>query len=461
VDFTDVALNDGQVFDTSTFSPNRSGYFWLAVSAVGFVGHNMTLAMIATATDVTKTQVTLNVHNASHSWCTSFVDISYISNGDEIFVTSKHPINSSSTAKETGHNHSYAFVGFELDSIMEQPFFAVKSDFGVKGLTMTTFLNQTIATVTENVTVAIALNTTESTIFCSDNCINSTKNVIPKKAGWYLISVSIHCRINVSSSIADSEAAQNESMRYGCSGLMKGFYSTNLTMWSETRSQLLPKASASFSALGRHQNLETDLVASGSALIFLHPGDVLQPSGGTQSSTTSIKLFSVRALLYEPAHSYKAAWSVLCVNSNRLDTRNVSGSFDCFFEDFYSVLNNISVSHSPHAEEVAYDPANMTVEVKVNGIYYIAFTAIVGDDDEYTECSVLQHTQDNIKSVLDFRYPYPSTTTNVKVSIERSRLLLVRESDSLTCKAYSADPNFDECIFDTRPTFHGFLLYPV
>jgi hypothetical protein len=124
VHFTDVALNDGQVFDTSKFSPKQSGYFWLAVSAVGFAEQSMTLAMVSTATDATNvTQVTLNVQNAAHSWCTSFVDISYINKGDEVFVTSKHPINVSSDADASGKNRSYSFVGFQLDNIMEQPIF--------------------------------------------------------------------------------------------------------------------------------------------------------------------------------------------------------------------------------------------------------------------------------------------------------------------------------------------------
>jgi hypothetical protein len=464
VDFTDVALNDGQVFDTSTFSPTQSGYFWLAASAVGFVGQTMTLAMVSTAADETNngTQVTLNVHNAALTWCTSFVDISYISKGDKVSVMSKHPINVSSDASETGQNRSYSFVGFQLDSILKHPIFSIKSDFELGGLTKTTFQNGTSVTATENATVASLWNTTELITTCLDNCINSTTDIIPQKAGWYLISVSIHCRINVNSSIADSESARNKSMWYNCHGSLKGFYSTNSSTWNVTRSQLLPVASASFTEIDRHQNWEADLVASSSALIFLHPGDILHPYAGTESSNTSMSLFSVRALLYEPAHSYKAAWSVLCVNSNRSSTSNTDRSGTCDIVELFEDIDNTAVSFSPHAENVAYDPDSMAVALDINGIYYIAFTAIVGVGlGEYTSCSVLQHTQNSTKSVLGFTYPDPSTPPKAKVSIERSRLLLVRERDSLTCKAYSADPNFEDCLYNSDPTFYGFLLYPV
>jgi hypothetical protein len=399
VDFTDVALNDGQVFDTSKFSPSQSGYFWLAVSAVGFTGHSMTLAMAYTAIDVAKTPATLTVHNASHSWCTSLVDISYLNKGNEVFVTSTYPINVTFIANEIGQNRAYAFVGFELDSIMEQPFFAVKFDFGIEGLTTTTFQNGTITTATENITDATFLNTTESITICSDDCFKSKNNIMPRKAGWYLISVSIHCHINVNSSITDLKPPGNYSEpNYRCYGSVKGFYSTNSSMWSETRSRLLPRAVSSIKEIDSHLKLKTDLVASGSALIFLYPCDFLHPYYDTEPSTTSLESFSIRALLYEPAHSYRAAWSVLCVNyeSNTTDS-SYCDYFALFLPPYYFTR------FAPDSENVEYDPESMAVQLDINGIYYIAFTAIVGDR-EYTSCSVLQHSQDHTENVLDYKF---------------------------------------------------------
>jgi hypothetical protein len=99
-----------------------------------------------------------------------------------------------------------------------------------------------------------------------------------------------------------------------------------------------------------------------------------------------------------------------------------------------------------------------SVQLDINGIYYIAFAVIVGDG-EYTSRSVLQHTQNNTGNVLDFTYS--STTSDSEIytstSVQRSRLLLVRESTSLTCKLRSTDPYFDGCLVDTHPTFHGFF----
>jgi hypothetical protein len=457
VHFTDVALNDGQVFDSSTFSPNQNDYFWLAVSAVGFAGHSITLAMVSTATDVTNvTQVTLDVQDAAHGWCTSFVDISYIKKGVGVFVLSKHPLVVSSDAEASGENRLYSFVGFQLDNIMKHPFFAVKSDFGARGQTTKAFLNGTSTTTVENVTHSNHSHLAESITICSVDCLESKTNIVPRKAGWYLIGVSIHCRINISSSIADSESAQNKVMRSKCLGSLRGFYSTNSSMWNDTRSQFLPKAYALSRTPESFQNLQTDLVASGSALIFLHPGDVLHPYGGTDSSTMSIVLFSVHTLLYEPAHSYKAAWSVSCVNS---DSNQDKINF-CYILASSADTDAGYVPYSPQAENVTYDPESMAVQLDINGIYYIVFTASFGYR-EYTTCSVLQHTKNNTENVLDFAFPSTTSDVYTSTSIQRSRLLLVRESASLTCRLRSTEPFFDECIISTHPTFHGFLLYPV
>jgi hypothetical protein len=453
VNFTDVTLNDGPVFDSSKFSPKQSGYFWLEVSAVGYYTQSLPLAMVYTATDVSNiTQISLDVRNAAHSWCISFVDISYIDNGDEAFLATTNVTDFSTLASEIERNQSYAFIGFHLDSIMKYPTFAVRSDFREESFTTTTFQSGIYATATENIAAVFRLNPTESCASCSADCVKSKQNIIPQKAGWYLISISVHCRTNVSSSNHNSER------RYRCNGLFKGFYSNNSSMWSDTREKLLPIAGVSVLKDRGHTDLEKDLVASSSALIVLHPCDCLHPYYET---TTSIVLFSVRALLYEPAHSYKAAWSVFCVSNKTFSTSNTDTSSYCgFATNNFRSLRDDSALFSPHAENVVYDPVSMAVQLDISGIYYIAFTAIF-ESDEYSSCSVVQRTQNNTKSVLDYTYQNSFFTSAVRVSIQRSRLLLVRENASLICKASFTHQAFNECLIDFHPTFHGFLLYPV
>jgi hypothetical protein len=114
----------------------------------------------------------------------------------------------------------------------------------------------------------------------------------------------------------------------------------------------------------------------------------------------------------------------------------VDGFDDLLFQGISSYAQDLFVS--PHAENVAY----MIQTAWLSNSIFTEFTTfhlllLWRRRTVYYMLSVATHSN-NTESVLEFTHPYPSTTPGAKVSIQRSRLLMVRENASLTCKAYSA-----------------------
>jgi hypothetical protein len=97
-------------------------------------------------------------------------------------------------------------------------------------------------------------------------------------------------------------------------------------------------------------------------------------------------------LLYEPAHSYKAAWSVPCVNSDRSALAILIKAVIAMILTMFNDMKRY-VPYSPHSENVAYDPDSMAVQLDINGIYYIAFTASFGYQRIYYVLGVAAHSK--------------------------------------------------------------------
>jgi hypothetical protein len=87
---------------------------------------------------------------------------------------------------------------------------------------------------------------------------------------------------------------------------------------------------------------------------------------------------------------------VFCVDSNRLAQAILIKAMVAKTKLSYNFYENYR-PYSPHAENVAYDPDSMAVQLDINGIYYIAFTASFGIKRIYFVLSVAAHSKQHKK----------------------------------------------------------------
>jgi hypothetical protein len=137
VTFDKTTVNVGFVFDSMSFSPKKSGVYWLMVSANVKTNRQLSLTL---ATHGKRLQKKYFI--PQNDYVVSLDDLRYFEENSAISVTSDFAVNTSPDSS-AGQEESVSFCGFKVDTIF-QPFRGVSIDVNMSVVSRTVYNDQYI-----------------------------------------------------------------------------------------------------------------------------------------------------------------------------------------------------------------------------------------------------------------------------------------------------------------------------